>query len=140
VTDTTTTVQTAPMTADTTTTVYLSDRSPVRVDCADWPEISYSSVYSGPHEAQANEVARLSVRRHDDGRTLVYGCRGRGPGGCPITYHSARAGYLLTRGEDVVRAIRRVVGALSEGTYHLDAGDMRWLAGGAISDLPPEDL
>jgi hypothetical protein len=126
--------------------IALSDRAPVRIVAAEWPVIAKGSWFSGQHECQANEVAWLKVRRHEDGRVLVYGLRGRGPSGKPIEYHGASAGYLLAPGPsralpagtsgvtspEIVRAIRRVVGVLGR--------DLDCVADEAIGDLPAEDL
>jgi hypothetical protein len=115
--------------------IALSDRAPVRIVASEWPVIAKGSWFSGQHECQAGEVAWIKVRRHADGRVLVYGLRGRGPGGMPIDYRGASAGYLLAAGvtsPEIVRAIRRVVGVLGH--------DLDCLADEAIADLPAEDL
>jgi hypothetical protein len=130
--------------------IALSDRAPVRIVATEWPIVSRASWFSGAHECQANEVAWLKVRMHCDGRVLVYGCRDRGPGGKPIEYRGASAGFLLAgeegfrllpgtntqirivRSPEIVRTIRRVVGVLGH--------DLDCLADEAISDLPAEDL
>ena len=129
------------MTTTTTTTtkkitVALSDAPPVRVSAEDWPVIASADWFSGAIECQANEVARIKVRQHEDGRTLVYGVRNSGPGGQYAGYRGAHAGYLLGRtGEatdedEIVRHIRRVAGAI-------DRDD---LADECIADLPARDI
>lgn len=130
--------------------IRLSDRAPVRIATAEWPVIASASWHSGEIAVQANEEAWIKVRQHDadpanemvvphaDGRVIVYGCRYRGPGGMPVSYLGAYAGYILTpeRGakfvtsEAIVRAIRRVAGAI----------EMFELGDECIADLPVEEL
>jgi len=90
--------------------------------------------FSGQYPFQANEKAEVAVRRHADGRSVVYGRRYAGPGGMRIGYTGAIAGFLLgaVDSEEVARAIRRVVGVLGRDLSHL--------ADEAITDLPAEDL
>lgn len=134
--------------ADRRITVALSDSRPVRIRVGDWPLIASATWFSGQHECQANEEAEIRVRQHDadtdpdrivphaDGRVLVYGSRDRGPGG-PMEYRGRSAGYMLApiapatevTTEQIVRAIRRVAGAI----------DMPDLASECIADLPAED-
>ena len=134
-------------------TIPLSERRPVEIETADWPLIARADWYSGAIECQANEVARVRVREHADGRTLVYGVREAGPGGMTAGYRATHAGYLLVphasapesmvagpagplishRDVDpaeIVRAIRRVAGAIG----HDDLGSE------CVADLPAEAL
>lgn len=77
------------MTATTakTRTITLTDRAPVRIVEAEWPEI-----------ASAREDSwSLRVRQHDDGRILVYGVNG-----------DVRGGELLPHDAGLVNAITRV--------------------------------
>jgi hypothetical protein len=111
-------------------TIPLSDRAPVRIDRAAWPLIADADWNSGEHDCQANEIARVRVRRHADGRVLVYGVREAGPGGMPFGYRATRAGYLSATDADIATTIRAVADAI--GAPHL--------AQACIADLPPEDL
>lgn len=131
--------------------ITLSDRAPVTIVADEWPTIARASGWRGGsgHECQANEEMYIRVRAHDadptaehhvphaDGRVIVHGYRDSGPGGMPITYRGARAGYLLTpeAGQpvsqaEIVRAIRRVAGVIG------------WEEGAAdcIADLPAEEI
>lgn len=115
--------------------VALSDRAPVRLTKADWPVIASASWFSGQYDFQAGEKAYCKVLRHADGRVVVYGRRHEGPGGRPVGYVGAHAGFLLSRrasSEEIARTIRRVVGVLGSTVSHL--------ADEAIADLPAEDL
>lgn len=109
-----------------TRTITLSNRPPVKVREDEWPLVASSLDYDNEFEFQANSKWRLKVRRHADGRAIVYG-----------TYDTAlhepnvSAGELLSADEDVVAAIRRVgeeIGA-SDPTIRR-----------CIADLPAEEI
>jgi len=55
-------------------TITLSDRAPVKIVEADWPEIASGKSWGSQRESQANRRWSLRVRQHkSDGRTIVYG-------------------------------------------------------------------
>ena len=60
-----------------TLTITLTDRPPVKIIDADWPVIAHGSYdrHDGQVESEANRIWSLSirVRRHADGRLIVYG-------------------------------------------------------------------
>jgi hypothetical protein len=89
-------------------TITLTDRPPVKVREDLWPVIASARRYDGQVECQANHLWHLTVRQHEDGRTLVYGSETSGPGGVYRGYEEARAGELLDAGVDVASAIIRV--------------------------------
>lgn len=107
-------------------TIILTDRAPVTVTKDKWPLIAEAKEWDSEHESQATRIWKLSVRQHDDGRTIVYG-----------TYWSRyrkerglEAGELLPAGDDIPATIKRV------------ATNCRCekIADACISDLPPVDL
>lgn len=110
--------------------IALSDRAPVRINPDLWPVLATVKDWDNHLECQANQVWRISVRQHADGRTLVYGVHTRGPGGMPLTFRERHAGFLLEPSGDIVRAIRRVAGAI----------DADSLADACIADLPAEEI
>jgi len=114
----------------TTVTITMTYRSPVRIVNDDWPVIARGGWYSGPIECQANEMAFIKVRKNADGRCIVYGRRGAGPGGQVAGYHGSAAGYLLADDTRLIEHIR-CVGA-SMGCPEL--------ANDCIADLPPESV
>lgn len=136
--------------APTKITITMTDRAPVTIAKADWPLIARADWHSGKHEREANQVATMRVREHRDGRRLVYGTHGDGPGGMPIGWRGSEAGFLVTPtgeamrqptdggalvsgqpdGTETVRAIRRVAGLI----------DMGELGNALIADLPAEEL
>ena len=120
-------------TTKTKLTIRLSDRSPITIVKEDWPRIASDSDHDGQVRCQANEEWWINVRRHSDGRTVVYGAIESGPGGCPRGWHDKHAGYLLPAGctdDDVVRAIRRIAGVINQPD----------MADRVIADLPAEEI
>jgi hypothetical protein len=130
----------------TTRTITLTDRPPVRIREDKWPVIAEASYhdYDGEYDFQSFRHWRgwLKVRRHQDGRTLVYGgCEHetayRGERG-----YEQRAGELLpaaTSMEEIVAAIKRVHGRIDiVDEDHRD--DWRLLADECIASLPPEEI
>jgi len=97
-------------------TITLTGRAPVSIFEAEWPVTakgngdSYGSGdYSRYQQAQQQgeiDVYCLRVRRHTDGRTLVYGVLDAAPVWTGSEDH--RGGVLLAGGEDVAAAIRSV--------------------------------
>jgi hypothetical protein len=114
-------------------TIEMSETRPITITTENWPVIARAEWYSGEHECQANEIAWIRIRQHDDGRMIVYGHRGAGPGGMPVSYERSWAGWLLPIGtseHEFLRTIRRVGGAL----------EMMRLADQAIADLPANEV
>lgn len=74
--------------------IILTEARPIKIDPEQWGVIARVSWHSGAIEAQAAEVAHITVRQHADGRVLIYGSRDRGPGGMPAGYVGKQAGYL----------------------------------------------
>lgn len=132
-------------------TITLTDRAPVRIDEAAWPEVASAHAERGTqdnlrlvhtawpadHGSQPVTLSdehvdrwNLRVRRHADGRQLVYGTWSPGwdrePGDA-VT----RAGELLDAGDDVIAAMRRVAASIGASAQML---------ADAIADLPPEVL
>lgn len=119
------------MTTDKTRTITLSDRAPVKISEALWPRVAYASRHDGAVECQANHEWHLTVRRHADGRAIVYGSEVAGMGGVYQGYEEARAGVILDAGDDIPRAIRRVGERARCSEAMIDA---------VIADLPAVEL
>jgi hypothetical protein len=103
-------------------TITLTDRAPVKIDEEAWDLIAQGWI---------------KVRRHEDGRTIVYGYAGDWDGGGRPERESIRAGFLVSS-DETVETIGRVADILS-GTSH--AGE--YAAGAArrcVADLPAEEL
>jgi len=104
--------------------ITLTGQPPVLIDEDDWP-IAARTVHVDQKEWTRRHT--LIVRRHRDGRTLVYGmCATRPPGAREL-----RAGYLLDPGADVpaVAAVLRTVAA--------ELGAPEAAVNDALSRLPP---
>jgi hypothetical protein len=132
------------MTTTTTTTteekltIPMSERRPLKIVKSEWPKVAHGSAFAGQHELQAFDGARISVRRHADGRSIVYGYAGDWDGGGRPTRENRTAGFLVAKGEDDVRAIRRVAGILADTEC---VGEMAERAArDCIADLPAEPL
>lgn len=115
--------------------VLMSERAPVKIDPDEWPILAEACDYTGSHEVQANEKWFIKVREHEDGRRIVYGQNFRGPGGMPIEWKGAYAGFLIDPKKvdvsaETVRAIRRVAGLI--GNHDLGSE--------CVADLPVEPL
>jgi len=108
-------------------TITLSDRAPVTIVETDWPVIAQASEHDNQHEFQANRTWHLYVRRHADGRVIVYGVyRTKFEG-----EHDRRGGHLLDPGENIASHISGVAKAL---------GFDERMAQECIADLPAEEL
>ncbi len=109
------------MTAMSTRTITLTRRRPVTIDTADWPEIACAGWDSWTGSAdkvlydQASgrgEIDRctIRVRKHADGRRIIYGTYTEGV--CTRHDGLARAGELLAGADGTEAAIARVGSAL----------------------------
>jgi hypothetical protein len=129
-----------------TRTITLTDRPPVRIVEEDWPVIAHGRFFShdarAGMEVQANRTWQcdIRVRRHQDGRAVVYGTyeyssRWQGERG-----HVDRAGELLASGDDIVYAIRRVADTLDEITGGEYTAHIAQAERGCVADLPAEEI
>jgi hypothetical protein len=127
-------------TMTTTETIPMSERRPLKIAKADWPSIAYGEDYAGQFDFQSFDGVAIRVRRHADGRAVVYGRAGDWRGGGRPEREDRSAGFLVQAdaGEDaVVRAIRRVAGILADTAY---IGEMAHAAARrCIADLPAVD-
>jgi hypothetical protein len=107
--------------------ITLSERAPVKISIKDWPIVARSDWHDGKEfESQAFRRAEIRVREHRDGRRIAYGWATSQWQGERDQY----AGFLLDKGDDAVRAIRRVAGAIG----HHEIADE------CIGDLPAEAI
>jgi len=118
--------------------IEMSERRPLTITVADWPRVAYGEDYAGQYDFQSFDGARISVRQHADGRSIVYGYAGDWDGGGRPERENRTAGYLVAAGDDVVRAIHRVAGVLAGASC---VGEMAHAAARAcIADLPEEAI
>lgn len=100
-------------------TITLTDRSPIQIIESRWPVIASASGdnYQGldaSHPVSCGCCDRwfIRVRRHRDGRVIVYGIYAVGEFSGSGYAGPGKAGQLLAAGDDVVAAVRRVVRTL----------------------------
>lgn len=114
-----------------TRTITMSNHPPVTIDESTWSEVASASWHDGKLESQANRRAWLKVRRHTDGRSLVYG-------GYTTQFQGERderAGVLVPAADypaGVISAIKSV--AFDIGMHEIGLGR------DCIADLPAEVL
>lgn len=123
-------------------TITLTDRPPVRIDDANWPLIASATYhdYDGQYDFQSFRHWRgfIGVRRHSDGRMIVYGtCSAEGCGSSTTREYSLKAGEKLDAGADVIAAIHRIHGTIGHNDIHESWGN---LGNECIADLPAEEL
>lgn len=119
-------------------TITLTGAPPIKIDEEAWPVIAEGDDYPGQYDFQAFDLAWVKVRRHEDGRTIVYGGAGDGQGGGRPEREDRRAGYVLSSPERTVQMIRQVADELSDTAY---CSGLAEAAGRrCISDLPAEVL
>jgi hypothetical protein len=126
------------MMTTTARTITLSDAAPVKIDDSKWPIIAEGRDYPGEHFFQAFDLVWIKVRRHADGRTLVYGGAGDASHGGRPEREDRRAGYLLPDPTETVATIRVVAVELSE-TDH--CAELAATAGRrCIADMPADTI
>ena len=91
-------------------TITLSGRAPVTINGSDWPIIAEATANNSHNgiDRDATRDAWMKVRRHADGRTIVYGCRETRFQG----EHDRRAGVLVPSGANTEQVIQLVGGQL----------------------------
>ena len=131
-----------------TRTITLTGRPPVRINDEAWGLIASASDkdYDGQVECQANRVSKwgVYVRRHDDGRAIVYATYSYSSNWRNERCYSAKGGVLLGKDctdDDIVRSINSVCGDIASREHYGDDAQ-RWdaLAAECIADLPAEEL
>lgn len=125
--------------------ITLTRRAPVRLAEAEWPLIAWDerSWHDGEVECQANRTwyARIAVRRHDDGRAVVYGQYRYDSSWSHEVDVSAKAGFVASPGADLAELIGSVADDLVQHAAD-ERGErmIREVRDGAIADLPPETI
>ena len=108
-------------------TISLFDRRPITVTKENWPVIASKTGWEGEHESQAFRKWRMTVRQHEDGRTIVYGVYDTSW----QSENNRRGGELLDVNADIPSAIKRVGERLEFDEIFIQ---------GCIADLPAEEL
>lgn len=130
----------------TTRTITLTGRPPVTIHSANWPEIASAieKGWDGEYEFQAarRETAWVRVRKHADGRAIVYSGYAYSSAWRGERDDARKAGVLLppaSSAQQICDAIQRVCEAMP--TPRLLREDL-WdaLANEAIASMPAEEL
>jgi hypothetical protein len=123
-------------------TITMTGRRPVTIREDEWPVIARGSEswHDGQVECQANETIAVAirVRRHADGRAIVYGSYIYDTAFQGRRGSTARAGHMVKSGGDIATAIRFVADDLRR-----DGHDDRMIndtRDECISHLPAEEL
>lgn len=129
--------------------ITLTDRPPVTVDEDKWQVIAKASDYEhdGQVECQANRRSKwtVTVRQHEDGRTIVYATYSYSSNWQGARDYAAKRGVLLTAEQATDAGIVQTIRAVCEdiASAECDGNDAeRWptLAAECIADLPAEEL
>ena len=111
-------------------TITMSERAPLSLDPEAWPIVASAKDWDGEHEFQAPRKYAVAVRRHADGRSVVYGTGASSFAG----ERDLAGGFLVPAGDasgvETARAIRRVAGVIQRPA----------IADLCIADLPAEHL
>lgn len=132
-------------------TIALTGRPPVKIQAASWPIIAKAAdhLYDGQYDFQSfrHTRARLCVRRHADGRAIVYGTYTYGSDFPNERNGAARRGRLVAAGDDIPAAVLSVADEMDEARRNCGVLDhfrepapFRGLAAECIADLPAEEL
>ena len=129
--------------------ITLTGRPPVSVDTDTWPVIASAaadSAHDGQVECQANTRSTwcVKVRRHGDGRAVVYARYTRDSNFQGARDYRAARGVVLPAGcsdYDICGAIRAVCSDIATAE-HADEDAGRWptLADECVADMPAEVL
>ncbi len=127
-------------------TITLSGRAPVRIDEARWPIIAQAEerVHDGTeYESQAGRVTSVQfyVRRHEDGRAIVYAVFDHMTRWADERSYTHRAGYLAQPVDgpiDLATMIKYTASDLVE--RHCMATLVQDAMNKCIAALPPEEL
>jgi hypothetical protein len=119
-----------------TRTITLTDRAPVAIVEADWPELA-AGRYSFDRESLTTVAIR--VRQHADGRTLVYGTDHRtGPDG-----YTSRAGRLLDARESTPESLAATIILVGQDLCAMagsECADIQRAVRACLADLPAERI
>lgn len=130
-------------------TITLTNRPPVKVNEDNWPVIASAKdcVHDGQVECQANRKSSwwIKVRRHEDGRAIVYAgytYDTNWQGARSLEHkHGDYLAHTTFNHEEICRVIVDVAARMESGENDGDdAAQWDRLAQECIADLPAEDL
>lgn len=126
-------------------TITLTDRPPVRVREDQWPVIAHGSYknWDNQYDFQANRTWKIDirVRRHEDGRAIVYGLYDYDTHFQNEKCEAHKVGALLAPDGDLPSTIKE---AAEQMIKRVSDDDMHWhiraAADECIADLPAQEL
>lgn len=127
-------------------TITMTDRQPVRIAKADWPILAEAQelYFDGEYESQANRKSdwRICVRRHADGRAIVYATFSYVTNWVGERCRDYAEGRMLAHDCDMQDIVTLIYMVASEMSDHDDGENSLWwsLAKQCIAELPAEDL
>lgn len=98
-------------------TIHMSGRPPVVINDREWPEIARAHWFDGATKETSRERAWVRVRRHPDGRMLIYGLRSG------VSSEDRKVGYLVNVGAStdeiasIVRSTCAIVGVEEQAIF-----------------------
>lgn len=126
-----------------TRTITLTGRAPVKIVEAEWPVIAQGSYrdHDGQVECQANRTWKIEfrVRKHADGRAIVYATYDHDTHFQNEACETNRVGVMIAAGDDIPAAISQVSAQL-----HLRVADdtqrrnINRAEADCVADLPAE--
>lgn len=131
-------------------TITLTGRPPVTVAVDDWPLIAEATEHrwDGEYEHQASRKSKAAVRvrRHEDGRAIVYGAYSHDTQWQSEYCHEFRGGQLVESADSaaIVEAVEDVAEQLAERVAHMGGDrygiDLVEVGQRCIADLPAEEI
>jgi hypothetical protein len=126
-------------------TITLTGRPPVSIEEDNWPVIADACdhEYDGEYDFQSNRDSYwyLTVRQHEDGRTIVYAKYQYTSNYRNSRDYVAKSGVLLDEPGDVCDVIRTVCEEIATQEHQGDDAD-RWptLQNECVADLPAVEI
>lgn len=126
-------------------TITLTDRPPVRIREDQWPVIAHGNYkdWDNQYEFQANRTWKIDirVRRHQDGRAIVYGVYDYDTHFQGEKCEAHKVGALLAPDGDLPAAIKEAAEQMIERVGDDDMHrHIRDAANECIADLPAQEL
>lgn len=116
--------------------IRMSKRAPISIDPNEWPVIASSIWHDGHVEVQANNIRKIKVREHKNGRRIVYGFQHAGNGGQFAGTRNPFGGFLIEAIDghpdeaETIRTIERIGEIVGDDD----------LANECIADMPLEEV
>ena len=125
-------------------TITLTDRRPVKINKEAWPIYADAtdSWHDNQYECQANrkESVVIRVRKHADGRSIVYGVYDYSTQWQDERDACARVGVMIDADADLVEAIKSVGAMLEARDITPQNVSIKNTVAACVADLPAEEI